>query len=246
MMRTPQPPDSILAVLSVDLLVQILDRMPDSGDRKSFRLVSRGFLRAEALHRRALRVLRQESLPPLLRCYSALESLDLSDCPAFDDTALAAALHTTGGRQGLKAVCLARATGIGWRGLEVLVAACPRLEVVDLSHCVGVGDREAAALATAGGLRELRLDKCLEITDVGLAKLAVGCAGLERLGIKWCMEISDLGIDLLSKKCRDLRVLDISYLKVASKILLVPPSLIWLEISYFFSLVSLAWSPTIV
>ncbi|KAG1365263.1 putative F-box/LRR-repeat protein 3 [Cocos nucifera] len=216
MMRTPQPPDLIMAVLSVDLLVQILERLPDSGDRKSFRLVSRGFLRAEALHRRALRVLRRESLPFLLRRYSDLESLDLSACPALDDTALAAALHTAGGRQGLKAVCLARATGIGWRGLEVLVAACPRLEVVDLSYCVGVGDREASALAAAGGLRELRLDKCLGITDVGLAKLAVGCTGLERLGIKWCMEISDLGIDLLSKKCQDLKVLDISYLKVTN------------------------------
>ncbi|XP_010931686.1 F-box/LRR-repeat protein 3 [Elaeis guineensis] len=216
MMRTPQPPDLIMAVLSVDLLVQILDRLPDSGDRKSFRLVSRGFLSAEALHRRALRVLRREFLPFLLRRYFALESLDLSACPALDDTALAAALHTAGGCQGLKAVCLARATGIRWRGVEVLVAACPRLEVVDLSHCVGIGDREAAALAAAGGLRELRLDKCLGITDVGLAKLAVGCAVLERLGIKWCMEISDLGIDLLSKKCRDLKVLDISYLKVTN------------------------------
>ncbi|KAG1326269.1 putative F-box/LRR-repeat protein 3 [Cocos nucifera] len=213
MMRIPQPPDSILAVLPVDLLVQILDRLPDSGDRKSFRLVSCGFLRAEALHRRALRVLRRESLPSVLCRYSALESLDLSPCPALDDAALATALHTTGGLQTLKTVCLARATGIGWRGLEALVAACPRLEMVDLSHCVGVGDREAAALAATGWLREVRLDKCLGITDVGLAKLAVGCPGIERLGIKWCLEISDLGIDLLSKKCRDLKVLDISYLK---------------------------------
>lgn len=216
MMRIPQPPDSILAVLPVDLLVQILDRLLDSGDRKSFRLVSRGFLRAEALHRRALRVLRRESLPSLLCRYSALESLDLSPCPALDDATLATALHTAGGLRTLKTVCLARATGIGWRGLEALVAACPRLEMVDLSHCVGVGDREAAALAATGWLREVRLDKCLGITDVGLAKLAVGCPGIERLGIKWCMEISDLGIDLLSKKCRDLKVLDISYLKVTN------------------------------
>ncbi|XP_038974118.1 F-box/LRR-repeat protein 3 [Phoenix dactylifera] len=216
-MRNPQPSDSILTVLPVDLLVQILDRLPDTGDRKSCRLVSRGFLRAEALRRRALRVLRREALPSLLRRYSfALESLDLSPCPALDDAALAAAVHTSGGLRTLKTLCLARATGIGWRGLEALLAACPRLEAVDLSYCVGVGDREAAALAAAGGLREVRLDKCLGITDVGLAKLAVGCPVIETLGIKWCMEISDLGIDLLSKKCRDLKVLDLSYLKVTN------------------------------
>ncbi|ONK55624.1 uncharacterized protein A4U43_UnF770 [Asparagus officinalis] len=102
---------------------------------------------------------------------------------------------------------------VGWRGLEAVVAACPRLEAVDLSRCVGVGDREAAAVAR--GLREVRLDKCLEVTDVGLARVAVGCGGrLERLGVKWCMEISDIGVELLVKKCRGIKALDVSYLKV--------------------------------
>ena len=100
---------------------------------------------------------------------------------------------------------LARASGVGWRGLEALVAACPRLEAVDLSHCVAAGDREMAALAAAAGLRELVMDKCLGVTDVGLAKVAVGCPGLERLSVKWCREISDIGIELLAKKCPDLR-----------------------------------------
>lgn len=93
--------------------------------------------------------------------------------------------------------------------------SCPCLEEVDVSHCRWFGDREAAALSFAGGLRVLKLVKCLGVTDVGLAKIAVGCGGLERLDLKWCLEISDLGIDLLSKKCRDLKFLDISYLKVA-------------------------------
>jgi F-box and leucine-rich repeat protein 2/20 len=85
---------------------------------------------------------------------------------------------------------------------------------VDLSHCVGAGDREVAALAAAAGLRELRLDKCLGVTDMGLAKVVVGCPRLEKLGVKWCREISDIGVDLLAKKCPELRSLDISYLEV--------------------------------
>lgn len=97
---------------------------------------------------------------------------------------------------------------------KVLVSVCPKIEAIDISYCTGFGDREAAAVAKASGLKELKIDKCLQVTDVGLAKVAVGCSGLERLGIKWCREISDIGIDLLAKKCLELRELDISYLKV--------------------------------
>ncbi|KAG6522715.1 hypothetical protein ZIOFF_019866 [Zingiber officinale] len=218
-MNRPRPCDSDMStVFSLDLLANILDRVSDPRDRKSCRLVCHGFLRAEEIHRRSLRVLRLEVLPGLLRRYAAgLECLDLSACPALDDRAFSAALAAGAGQWRLRSVSLSRASGVGWRGLVALVDACPRLEAVDLSHCVGVGDREAAALANAAGLRELRLDKCLGLTDVGLAKVAVGCAGLEKLGIKWCLEISDIGIDLLAKKCQDLKELDISYLKISNR-----------------------------
>ncbi|URD79708.1 F-box LRR-repeat protein 3 [Musa troglodytarum] len=225
-----QSSDSILATLSVDLLIQILDRVADPRDRKSWRQVCRGFLLAEALRRRSLRVLRREALQGLLRRYAAcLERLDLSACPALDDHALAAALAAGAGLWRLRSVNLSRASGVGWRGLAALAKACPHLEAVDLSHCVGVGDREAAALAAAAGLRELWLDKCLGLTDVGLAKVAVGCPALEMLGIKWCLEISDIGIELLAKKCQNLRVLDISYLKITNRSLQFVSSLGKLE-----------------
>ncbi|KAI0518631.1 hypothetical protein KFK09_006067 [Dendrobium nobile] len=211
----PSSPKSIAAVLSVDLLVQILNHIAGSGDRKSFRLVCRAFLLAESSHRRSLRPLRIESLPALLgRRYPSIESLDLSVCPSLDDVSLAAAIADRSYWQKLRRVVLARVSGVGWKGIEALVSACPSIQAIDLSHCCRVSDREAAALAKARELRELRIDKCLGVTDVGLAMVAVGCGKLERLGIKWCMEISDIGIDLLVKKCRNLRVLDLSYLKV--------------------------------
>jgi F-box/leucine-rich repeat protein 2/20 len=96
----------------------------------------------------------------------------------------------------------------------MLIRACPLLEAVDVSHCCGYGDREASALSCAVRLKELNMDKCLGVTDIGLAKIAVGCSRLESLSLKWCLEISDLGIDLLSKKCLELKFLDVSYLKV--------------------------------
>lgn len=109
---------------------------------------------------------------------------------------------------------LSRATGLGYTGLELLVRACPVLEAIDVSHCWGYGDREAAAVSWGTRLREVKMDKCLGVTDIGLAKIAVGCSRLERLSLKWCLEISDLGIDLLCKKCVELKFLDVSYLKV--------------------------------
>ncbi|KAF8765889.1 hypothetical protein HU200_008057 [Digitaria exilis] len=208
--------------LSQDLLAHALAGVDDPRDRKSCRLASRAFARAEAASRRSARPLRREALPRVLRAFPSLTSLDLSACAGLDDASLAAALSsTTGGTAelglGVRRVSLARASGVGWRGLEAMVAVCPRLEAVDLSHCVAAGDREMAALASAAGLRELVMDKCLGVTDVGLAKVAVGCPGLERLSVKWCREISDIGIELLAKKCPNLRSVDISYLKVSNE-----------------------------
>ena len=105
----------------------------------------------------------------------------------------------------------------------MLARACPCLESVDVSYCCGFGDREAAALSCAVGLRELKMDKCLQLSDVGLAKIAVGCLKLEKLSLKWCMEITDLGVDLLCKKCVNLKYLDVSYLKVGVFFFLLIP-----------------------
>lgn len=111
---------------------------------------------------------------------------------------------------------LSRTTSLKFSGLEMLVASCPGLQAVDVSHCSQFGDREAAALTCAEELREVKMDKCLRVTDVGLAKIAVGCEKLEKISLKWCLEITDLGIDLLSKKCPQLKHLCVSYIKVNS------------------------------
>ncbi|KAE9448192.1 hypothetical protein C3L33_19910, partial [Rhododendron williamsianum] len=187
----------ILSLLTDDLLLQVLSHLPDDSDRKSLRSACRAFLRLDSLHRTQLRILRPEFLPGLLRKYPKLETLDLSVCPRVDD-ATVSALLSRGRRgewmRGIKRLVLSRAAGLRSGGLEVLVRACPGLEAVDVSYCCGFGDREAAALSGAAGLRDVRMDKCLDLSDVGLAKVAVGCGRLERLSLKWCLEISDLGV----------------------------------------------------
>nr|GFA51992.1 F-box/LRR-repeat protein 3 [Tanacetum cinerariifolium]GFA52510.1 F-box/LRR-repeat protein 3 [Tanacetum cinerariifolium] len=59
------------------------------------------------------------------------------------------------------------------KGLEMLVKGCVNLESVDVSHCCEFGDRECDAISFGAGLKEIKLDKCLGVTDVGLAKIAI-------------------------------------------------------------------------
>ncbi|GAB4835782.1 hypothetical protein Ancab_000698 [Ancistrocladus abbreviatus] len=214
-------PCLILSLLTDDLLLRIRSRLTDGSDKKSFRLTCKSFLRADSLSRTYLRVLRPEYVPTLLSKFPSVEILDLSACPRVDDGMITlmlsrgdSATRCTGR---VKTLVLSRASGLRYFGLEMIVRACgATLETIDVSHCCGFGDREAQALSCAVGLRHLRLDKCLNISDVGLAHIAVGCGRLEKLSLKWCLEITDLGIDLLTKKCLDLKFLDVSYLEVTS------------------------------
>jgi F-box/leucine-rich repeat protein 2/20 len=208
---------SSLSVLNEDLLIRVYTKLSSGNDRKTWRLVCRDFLRVDSASRRSLRVLRLEFLQSLLSRYTNLDSLDLSVCPRIEDGTVSVLLSRPESKnltRYLTRLTLSRATGLRYSGLEMLARACPCLEALDVSHCWKYGDREASAISCAKGLRELRMDKCVGISDVGLAKIAVGCERLERLSLKWCMEISDLGVDLLCKKCFGLKALDVSYLKV--------------------------------
>ncbi|KAL8130510.1 hypothetical protein V2J09_019665 [Rumex salicifolius] len=214
----------ILYLLTDDLLARIRSKLDDESDRKSFRLVCKAFNRVDSMSRTHLRILRPEFAPSLLPKFPAVESLDLSVCPRFDGAAVANLLHsaTAGGSanwtRGIRSLILRRVNGLRYYGFQMLIRACSeRLEMVDISFCFALGDRALQAMSCAAGLRDLRLDKCSNVTDVGLAHIAVGCSGLERLSLKWCLEITDLGIDLLTKKCLKLKFLDISYLEVTSE-----------------------------
>ncbi|KAJ6974237.1 F-box/LRR-repeat protein 3 isoform X1 [Populus alba] len=209
----------ILSVLTEDLLIRVNEKLVQDSDRKIWRLICKEFHRVDSITRKTLRVLHVEFLPTLLKNYTNLHTLDLSVCPCIEDGTITLLLHRVDHSmwaRNLKFLNLRRANGLKFAGLEMLVGACKGLESLDVSYCCGFGDREAAAISGCGGLKELRMDKCLGVSDVGLAKIVVGCGRLVRLSLKWCMEISDLGVELLCKKCLELKFLDVSYLKVTS------------------------------
>ncbi|WMV12056.1 hypothetical protein MTR67_005441 [Solanum verrucosum] len=210
--------DSALFVLNEDLLIRILSFITHDSDRKAFRLVCKAFLRVDSFHRTHLRILRPEFITTLFSKFPRIYSLDLSFCPQINDGAVSMLMGygLPDWSRSLRKLVLSRTTGLKSAGLEMLMKSCPVLESIDVSYCWGFGDREAAALSFGGSLRDVKLDRCLGLTDVGLAKIAIGCQCLEKLSLMWCIEITDLGIDFLSKKCTQLKQLDISYLKVTS------------------------------
>ncbi|XP_057792263.1 F-box/LRR-repeat protein 3 [Salvia miltiorrhiza] len=203
-----------IVVLTDDLLLKILSLLPDDSDRKSLRSTSKAFRKLDSLHRTHLRLLRPDFLPSLLPNLPRLASLDLSVCPGIDAAAVSLILPWT---RRINRLHLGRCTALRSHALGALVRSCPNLHTLDVSYCTAFGDLEAAALSSAAGLRDLNLDKCLNISDAGLAKVAVGCPELRSLSLRWCFGVTDIGIQLLSNKCLHLKRLDISYLKVSSE-----------------------------
>ncbi|ERN03177.1 hypothetical protein AMTRI_Chr02g220560 [Amborella trichopoda] len=209
--RLSADPSLTLRSLSEDLLLRVLDKVSEPTDRKSWRLVCREFHKVETVSRKRKAVFRRDELADLARRHPWLEQLDLSACPRLVGHEL------SGLARGLRVLDLRRVSGLSLAGLEGLVEGCPLLEEVDVSYWLGFGDLEASVVARLKKLRRLRMVKCLGVTDIGVARIAVGCGErLEELGLKWCMEVTDLGIDLVAAKCRGLRSLDISYLKVTN------------------------------
>ncbi|KAH9624889.1 hypothetical protein KSS87_018373, partial [Heliosperma pusillum] len=212
-----KPRSLILDRLPEDLLCRIHTYLDDPTHKTSFRQVCRTFRQVDFHSHTHLRPLHHQILLTLLPHLLSLTSLDLSTCPRVDDTfafTLASALL----QHRLRSLSLSRCTALTRVGLQTLVRACgAQLENLDVSYwCRRFTDREAIAISGVVGLRELRMDKCFSVTDVGLAQIAVGCVGLEKLSLKWCLEITDIGVELLCNKCLCLKFLDISSLKITS------------------------------
>ncbi|XP_074276131.1 F-box/LRR-repeat protein 3 isoform X2 [Silene latifolia] len=211
-------PSLILHRLPGDLLCRIHSYLEgDPTQKTAFRQVCRTFRQVDFQCHTHLRPLHHQILLTLLPQLPSLTSLDLSNCPRVDDT-FAFTLASALAQQRVRSLSLSRCTALTRVGLETLVRACgAQLENVDVSYwCRRFTDREAVAISGAVGIRDLKMDKCLSVTDVGLAQIAIGCVGLETLSLKWCMDITDIGIELLSNKCLGLKFLDISSLKITS------------------------------
>ncbi|XP_019706567.1 F-box/LRR-repeat protein 3 [Elaeis guineensis] len=204
--------------LTEEILFLILDRLGSNPvDKKSFSLVCKSFYAAESRHRRTLAPLRSDLLRRILARYPSIARLDFTLCPRVTDGALAAAADAL--RSSLRSVDLSRSKAFSSVGLEKLAVNCTSLVEIDLSYSFYLNDGAAAAIGRARNLERLWLAKCRRITDIGIARIALGCPKLRLLCLNECIKLTDLGIELVASKCKMLQSLDLSYLAITEKCL---------------------------
>ncbi|XP_025835657.1 F-box/LRR-repeat protein 7 [Agrilus planipennis] len=110
-----------------------------------------------------------------------IQYLDLTDCPALQDS-----------------------------GLRVIVRNCPQLAYLYLRRCVQITDGGLKFVPSfCSGLRELSVSDCCNITDFGLYELAKLGATLRYLSVAKCDQVSDAGLKVIAKRCYKLRYLNV-------------------------------------
>jgi hypothetical protein len=118
-----------------------------------------------------------------------LEDLNLSDCSFLTDLAIDAI-----GKKcpQIKRLCLSFCCSLTEKCLVSLTRGCPFIETLDLSYCGALVTDVAAEGISTGfpKLRQLSLRGCVQLTDKGVASLALNAVRLETVNLTQCKNIS--------------------------------------------------------
>lgn len=199
-----------ILMLGEEILLNVLDRIPDRLDRQSWCLVCKDFLQVEASCRKYVHLLRNEILEPILGRYSHVEHLDLSSCVEVTDACLETVAKCAGNQ--LLSLKMVRTAGFSNAGMES-IAKCRCLQEVDLTNCTQVGDAAVASLSVLENLQKLKLTGCRDVTDMGLSTLS-NCKELRMLDLKFCSGLSDIGIGHIAKNCWKLQTVILAFTEV--------------------------------
>ncbi|XP_002964312.2 F-box/LRR-repeat protein 3 isoform X1 [Selaginella moellendorffii] len=210
-----RPSACLLDFVDEHILLEVLGKISDSFDRRSWRMVCRTFYKLECSVRRRLQLLRAELLPQALDRYERLEELDLTCCAGVTDENLIHVADKAGKR--LAAIYLNRICGFTSTGLRYLSQHCLSLVEMDLSYCSYVEDDGLLGLARLNRIEKLKLTGCIRVTDMGLESLAAGCHRLKTLVLKGCVAITDAGIKLVAARSEELMILDLSFTEVTDE-----------------------------
>ncbi|KAJ1558403.1 hypothetical protein HK096_001296 [Nowakowskiella sp. JEL0078] len=95
------------------------------------------------------------------------------------------------------------------RGLSFIAQSLPNLQALDISYC---GQLTGAGFADHmwSNLRRMDLTYCKQIGNEHLEKLLVRTAEIEELRLRRCVRITDFGLFLVVQHCRYLQSLDIA------------------------------------
>ncbi|KAH7842271.1 hypothetical protein Vadar_003415 [Vaccinium darrowii] len=127
-----------------------------------------------------------------------------------------------GGNLNLSDECLAK-----------LASVCPSVEVLDVSSCNGITEKGIAEFWKSGSkIRELRIDYCLGIRNIGnsfelseletlraarsginddgLVVIGNRCGRLLKLSLEACSEVTTVGLEEIVRNCKRLRKIDLT------------------------------------
>eukprot|EP00899_Mesostigma_viride_P014206 jgi/Mesvir1/22787/Mv14175-RA.1 len=98
---------------------------------------------------------------------------------------------------------------IGDAGFAAVAKGCPGLRQVYAESCRDMTDEGVIALVSHCPLTVLRLDRCGNVGDLGVAAIARHGHALEELGLEGCSGVSDASMRLVADTCRRLRLLTV-------------------------------------
>lgn len=171
-----------------------------------------------------------------------LVTLNLSQCPHIDDTAVRWVSEgcpqllnlrlaecwklTTLALQHLSADCTSLETldlgrcyrAVNQASIQTLCEGCPRLTGLVLADCP-LPDESLTALSRLAFLNTLDLSGSIDICDQGLSQLAQGCPLLTNVCLRGCVGLQDAAIACLAQCCKNLESLNLTRTVVSDQAL---------------------------
>ncbi|XP_008797210.1 F-box/LRR-repeat protein 14 [Phoenix dactylifera] len=148
-------------------------------------------------------------LQALSRSCSHLEELGLAGCNSITDAGLSILAN---GCRYIKSLDVSKCSKIGDLGVSrTAEVSSSSLKTLKLLDCYKVGDKSIFTLANCcHNLETLVIGGCRDVSDESMKSLALACGGsLKNLRMDWCLNITDLSLSRLLSNCRYLVALDI-------------------------------------
>ncbi|KZV47866.1 F-box/LRR-repeat protein 2-like [Dorcoceras hygrometricum] len=177
---------------------------------KGLSSVVQGCQDLKALHLAGCKLVSDSLLTHLSMNCNKLEDLGLQGCTNLTDSGLTALAE---GCQSLKYLDLIKCINIGDLGICSVAKGCSSsLHTLKLLDCYRVGDDAILSLAKhCRNLETLIIGGCRDIANESIKSLAVACcSSLKILRMDWCLNVSDISIDCIFTLCRKLEALDVA------------------------------------
>ncbi|GAB4839632.1 hypothetical protein Ancab_029156 [Ancistrocladus abbreviatus] len=171
--------------------------------------VAEGCNDLRCLHLAGCKFITNKLLEALSKNCRNLEELGMQGCTNVTDSGLSALV--SGCRQ-IKYLDINKCSSIGDIGICIVAETCSSsLQTLKLLDCYKVGDDSILSLASfCKNLETLIIGGCRNVTDESIKSLAGSCGhGLKNLRMDWCLNISDSSLNQVLAQCRSLEALDI-------------------------------------